>query len=680
MMRTIMDSIPDFVCFRDREGRWLAANSFALRFFGLGTTTYQGKTAEELTSFVTCNLDVFMNCTQSDKEVWATGKMMRIEQELRLPNGHPVFLDTVKVPVYKEDGQPKELIVIGRDVTMHKQAERLLKESEQRYRSLVEYNADAVFTHDLAGRFMSMNKATEGMTGYFEEELLYHTPFRMILPEDRVRAQAHFERAKEGKAQNYDVTIVHKSGRHVHVNVANIPIIVDEEVVGVYGIAKDITERSMAEKRVAYMAYHDELTGLINRRFYKQKLQEALCEAEVNESRMAILFMDMDRFKNVNDSMGHAFGDELLRMIADRLRFCLEEHHVLARLGGDEFTLLCRDVQDEQEVSEIANRIAMVLDDPFKLNGFEFHMTASMGISMYPRDGQDSETLMRHADIAMYHAKSQGVSYQYYRPGMNRKSHDSWLLERELRKGLEREEFTVYYQPQMNIATGKIIGAEALIRWIHPEKGFISPGEFIPLAEEIGLIVPLGNWVLDKACKQNKLWQEAGLPPIKVGVNLSFRQFVQQDLARTVADTLQSTGLDSSYLDLEITESMTMEVERAMEVLAQLRSLGVSISMDDFGTGYSSLTHLTKFPIDKLKIDQSFIRNITDGANDAAIAATIVTMAKNLKLRAIAEGVETDDQLQFLQQCGCDEIQGYWLSPPVPAEKFEQILASNSCV
>lgn len=675
-----MDSIPDFVCFRDGEGRWLAANSFALRFFGLETVAYQGKTTEELVPFVTCNQDVFMNCIQSDKEIWATGQMVRIEQELRLPNGHPVFLDMVKVPVYKEDGKPKELIVIGRDITIHKQAERLLKESEQRYRSLVEYNVDAVFTHDLAGRLMSMNRATEAITGYFEEELLYQAPLLMVLLEDQDRAQAHFERAKEGKAQNYDVTIVHKSGRHVHINVANIPIIVDGDVVGVYGIAKDITERSLAEKRVEYMAYHDELTGLINRRFYEQKLQEALREAEANGSQMAILFLDMDRFKNVNDSMGHALGDELLRMLADRLRFCLEERHVIARLGGDEFTLLCRDVQGEQEVSEVADRIAQVLEESFKIKGCEFHMTASIGISMYPKDGKDSETLMRHADIAMYHAKNQGGSYQYYRPGMNRKSHDSWLLERELRKGLEREEFMVYYQPQMDIATGKIIGAEALIRWIHPEKGFVSPGEFIPLAEEIGLIVPLGNWVLDEACRQNKLWQEAGLPPIKIGVNLSFRQFIQQDLARTVADTLERTRLDSSYLDLEITESMTMEVERAMEVLAQLRSLGVSISMDDFGTGYSSLTHLTKFPIDKLKIDQSFVRNIIDGANDAAIAATIVTMAKNLKLKAIAEGVETDDQLQFLQRCGCDEIQGYWLSPPVPAEKFERLLASNSCV
>lgn len=675
-----MDSIPDFVCFRDGEGRWLAANSFALRFFGLETIDYQGKTSGELAEFVTHNNEAFMRCIEIDKEVWKTGRMMRNEQELRLPNGNSVFLDMVKVPVYKEGGKPNELVVIGRDITIHKQAERLLKESEQRYRSLVEYNADAVFTYDLEGRLMSVNRATEAITGYYEEELLYKSPLPIVLPEDRIRTQVHFDQAKKGKAQNYDIAIVHKSGRHVHINIANIPIIVDGEVTGVYGIAKDITERRLAEKRIEYMAYHDELTGLINRRFYERKLQEALSEAEASGNKLAILFLDMDRFKNVNDSMGHALGDELLQALADRLRRCLEDRHIMARLGGDEFTLLCRDVAGEEEVSEIANRIARVLDEPFRLKGCEFHMTASIGIAMYPGDGTDGDTLMRHADIAMYYAKNQGGSYQFYRPGMNRKSHDSWLLESELRKGLERDEFIVYYQPQMDIATGRIIGAEALIRWIHPEKGFVSPGQFIPLAEEIGLIVPLGNWVLDAACRQNKSWQEAGLPPIKMGVNLSLRQFMQQDLARTVANILQNTGLDSSYLDLEITESMTMEVERAMEVLEQLKSLGISISMDDFGTGYSSLTYLTKFPIDKLKIDQSFIRNITDGANDAAITATIVTMAKNLKLKAIAEGVETDDQLQFLQNCGCDEIQGYWLSPPVPADKFERLLANNACV
>jgi predicted signal transduction protein with EAL and GGDEF domain len=369
-------------------------------------------------------------------------------------------------------------------------------------------------------------------------------------------------------------------------------------------------------------------------------------------------------------------GDKLLRRVAERLAGLVREGDTVARVGGDEFTLLSPEVAGVEETVEIAERVLKVFQQPWALDGHEFHVTTSVGIAIYPNDGEDAESLLRNADTAMYRAKEQGRNnYQLYTPAMNARIAERLAVENSLRHGLVSGEFAVHYQPQVNIDTGQIVGTEALVRWQHPERGLVLPAEFIPVAEETGLIVPLGEWVLRTACAQNRAWQEAGLPPLRVAVNLSARQFQQRDLKSMVAQVLGETGLDPHCLQLEITEGVAMQdAEFTITMLRELRGMGIQIAIDDFGTGHSSLSYLRRLPIDVVKIDRSFVCDLTTDPNDAAIASTIVAMAHNLKLRVIAEGVETEEQLTFLKEQQCDEFQGYLFSKPVPAEKLEKIV------
>ena len=424
------------------------------------------------------------------------------------------------------------------------------------------------------------------------------------------------------------------------------------------------------------MAYHDSLTDLPNRALFEDRLAVTLAQAHRKKQTGAVLFLDLDRFKVVNDTVGHAVGDQLLQSVAERLKGLVREGDTVARVGGDEFTLLLTEVERTEEVVGVAGRVLDALRQPWLLNGHEFRITASIGIAMFPNDGEDADSLLRNADTAMYRAKDQGRdNYMLYTPKMNTMIAERLALENSLRHGLERGELLVYYQPQVDIASGRIVGMEALVRWQHPERGLVSPGEFIPLAEETGLIVPLGAWVMRTACAQNKAWQAAGIPPMRVAVNLSARQFQQRNLTEMVDEVLKETGLEARWLQLEITEGVAMQdVESNIAVLRELRQTGVQIAIDDFGTGHSSLSYLSRLPIDVVKIDQSFIQDLTTDPNGAAIARSIIVMAHNLKLRVIAEGVETEEQLEFLKKRRCDEMQGYLFSKPAPAEAFEEML------
>ncbi|HWP46038.1 MAG TPA: EAL domain-containing protein [Candidatus Limnocylindrales bacterium] len=449
---------------------------------------------------------------------------------------------------------------------------------------------------------------------------------------------------------------------------------------GLYFLRKrrqtELAEVKQAAETIWQQVYHDPLTGLPNRMLFEDRLTLELAHARRDKQGLAVMFLDLDHFKLINDTLGHSVGDQLLQNVAHRLRDALRGTDTVARMGGDEFALLLTRVTHAENVARVTQKILHALKPPFNFGGYDFHITASIGITLYPSDGEDTQTLLKNADTALYRAKEQGRNvYQFYTPAMNAKTLERLTLETNLRRALERKEFVIYYQPRVKINTKRIIGMEALVRWQHPELGLISPVKFIPLAEETGLIIPLGEWVLRTACEQTKAWQEAGFPPLRVGVNLSARQFQQPNLVERVAQVLKETGLHPHYLELEITESAAMQnAEYTLPVLYHLKEMGIHISIDDFGTGYSSLSYLKKFPFHTLKLDQSFIRDLTTDPNDAMIAKVVITLAHGLKLEVVAEGVETQEQLNFLKQLQGDEVQGYLFSKPLPAEEFEELL------
>ncbi|MHB9130783.1 MAG: putative bifunctional diguanylate cyclase/phosphodiesterase [Armatimonadota bacterium] len=447
-------------------------------------------------------------------------------------------------------------------------------------------------------------------------------------------------------------------------------------VTHLQGIMQDVTERKQAEETIRHQAFHDTLTDLPNRVLFHDRLTVALKHAHRNKKKLAVMFLDLDRFKTINDTLGHAVGDQLLQGVAGRLRRLLREDDTVSRLGGDEFTLLLPEITHADDAANVARKILETFRPAFEIDGRELYVTTSIGISLYPNDGLDAQALLQNADTALYHAKEQGRNlYQFYTPSMNARTLERLSLENNLRYALEREQFVVHYQPQVALESGQVIGMESLVRWQHPEMGLVSPAQFIPLAEETGLIEPIGEWVLHEACSQSMRWQHDGFPPLKVAVNLSARQFHQSNLCEMVAKVLQDTGLQPHLLELEITESVAMRnVEYSVMVMRNLKGMGIQLSMDDFGVGYSSLIYLKKFPINTLKIDQSFIRGLNSDPNDEAIATAIIAMAQSLHLQVIAEGVETEEQLTFLRTHQCNGMQGYFFSKPLPSDAFGQLL------
>jgi diguanylate cyclase (GGDEF)-like protein len=435
-------------------------------------------------------------------------------------------------------------------------------------------------------------------------------------------------------------------------------------------------KRQQAETTIRYQAFHDLLTGLPNRMLFNDRLPLALANASRTESVLAVIFLDLDRFKTINDTLGHAIGDQLLQGVALRLAHCLREGDTIARWGGDEFTLLLPQLGSAEDAAKAAQRLSEALKPAFHLESHELYISCSIGIALYPHDGDDDQTLLKHADAALYRVKEQGRNgYQLYTPAINSQASALLALESSLHHALERDEFVLYYQPQININSGAVTAMEALLRWQHPALGAIAPSTFIPLAEENGLIVPIGEWVLRTACEQNKVWQDAGLPPLRVGVNLSARQFQQSRLIETIAQLLAQTQLDPCYLELEITETIAMQnVDSTTSTLKQLQAMGIHISLDDFGTGYSSLGYLKHFPLNTIKIDQSFVQELPLDSHDAAIVNAVLALGRGLNLNVVAEGVETAAQLDYLQSHHCEEMQGYLFSHPMPAAAATQWL------
>lgn len=548
----------------------------------------------------------------------------------------------------------------------------------------VESSSNGIMISDVSAPhypIIYVNPAFERITGFPAGEVIGRNA-RFLVQDDMGQMaleeiRAALRERREGEAV---VRCFRKDGSMFWAEISVAPVR-DEfgEMTHYVGIINDITERQRYEEQLEYQANYDALTGLANRNLLADRLKQTLIQAGRSGKAAAVLLLDLDRFKIINDTLGHGHGDELLKTMADRLARCMRTADTVARLGGDEFVIVMLDIARAEDVAQVAKKIIHAVSRPLTVAGQEMVVTASIGISLYPKDGEHEENLLKNADVAMYRVKEQGRNnFQFYAEEMNARAMERLTLETGLRAGLERGEFVLHYQPKVNLTSGQVVGAEALLRWLHPELGMISPAEFIPIAEETGVILPLGEWVLRAVCVQAKAWQEAGLPAITVAGNLSARQFRQENLVAVVRRALDQAGLESRYLELELTESMVMEdPEKASGVLRQLKSIGVKLSLDDFGTGYSSLSYLTRFPIDCLKIDRSFVRDIPINSDDTAIAMTVIAMAHSLKLRVTAEGVETADQLEFLRAQGCGEMQGYYFSRPLPAEEFAELLRSG---
>jgi diguanylate cyclase (GGDEF)-like protein len=438
-------------------------------------------------------------------------------------------------------------------------------------------------------------------------------------------------------------------------------------------------ERKLMSMQMAHSAEHDALTGLPNRVLLNDRIRQSIVFAQRHSKQVALLFLDLDGFKHINDSLGHSFGDKLLQSVARRLVDCGRASDTVSRQGGDEFVILLSEVQHSADAGVAARRMLQAVAEPHLIEQRELHVTTSIGVSVYPQDGGDPETLIKNADTAMYQAKADGRhSFQYFGPTMNARAVERQSIEECLRRALERHEFTLHYQPKVDVRRGTIVGAEALIRWTHPDRGVVAPGQFIPVAEDCGLILAIGHWVLREACQQARAWQDAGLPAMSMAVNVSAIEFRQESFLGGVLAILDDTGLDPSLLELELTESVLMKnAESAAIVLRALRKSGVHVAIDDFGTGYSSLSHLRKFPIDTLKIDQSFVSQITTVGDVASIVTAVINMARSLRMRVVAEGVETLEQHEFLRERECDEAQGYFFSRPVPAPQFADLLTTG---
>lgn len=563
-------------------------------------------------------------------------------------------------------------------------AETALRESEERYRIVTETATDAILSIDDQGTIIFINTAAERIFGYRVQEMLGRELALLMpgsLPQLR-KASLESEGATGDKRVAWEAvefTGVHRDGRRIPLEVSFGEYRRDGERLFT-GIVRDITERKRADEKIRYLAQYDALTELPNRVLLQDRIDHALAQARRNHERVAVLFLDLDDFKHVNDSLGHHTGDQLLRMVSQRLRRCLREGDSIGRLGGDEFVICLPLPVDERHAASVAGKILEGLRASFQVEGHELHVSASIGISLFPTDGEDADTLMRTADIAMYHAKEKGRNnYQFFTQNLNDAAKQRLVITSHLHKALQRGEFTLDYQPQVDIKSGAIFAAEALIRWQHPDNGPILPGEFIKVAEETGLIVPLGEWALRQACRQLKRWHQAGYPDLRIAVNLSPEQFRRSGFPDMVLRVLRETGLPAAALDLEITEGVLMRQNMEnIAVLGRLAGTGVQFAVDDFGTGYSNLAYLQRFPIDTIKIDRAFLNGLGRDPNNSAIVTTIIAMAKNLNLHIVAEGVETARQANFLETRGCLAAQGFYYHAPLSAEAFGKLLEKQT--
>ncbi|MGH8386666.1 MAG: sensor domain-containing protein [Pseudomonas sp.] len=590
-------------------------------------------------------------------------------------DGRKIPIELRLILVWDEHGAFEGVLGVGRDISQQRRAEKDLRMAA----TVFEHSTSAILITDPAGYIVQANEAFTRVSGYAVEQVLDQLPNMLTVDQEQ---EAHLryvlKQLNQHSTWEGEVWLRRRNGEHYPAWVGITAVLDDEGDLASYVcFFSDISERKASEQRIHRLAYYDALTHLPNRTLFQDRLHTALQAAERQKSWVVLMFLDLDRFKPINDSLGHAAGDRMLKEMATRLLGCVDDDDTVARMGGDEFTLLLQPRANREialnRAIHVAEQILASLVKPFVLEGREFFVTASIGIALSPQDGNELSQLMKNADTAMYHAKERGKNnFQFYQADMNASALERLELESDLRHALEQNEFVLFYQPQFSGDGKRLTGAEALLRWRHPRRGLVPPGDFIPVLEELGLVVEAGDWVIREACRQLKSWHQAKVRVPKVSVNISARQFSDGQLGTRIATILKETGLPPACLELELTESILMrEVSEAMQILDGLKNLGLSIAVDDFGTGYSSLNYLKQFPIDVLKIDRTFVDGLPSGEQDAQIARAIIAMAHSLNLAVIAEGVETQEQLDFLREHGCDEVQGYLFGRPMPADKFE---------
>ncbi len=567
-----------------------------------------------------------------------------------------------------------------------------LSESERLHRYIVNTSPDIIYILDHDGHFTFINERIESLLGFSKEEIVGKHYSFLVHHDDMEQAKYVFNERRIGTraAKNIELRLKCKDdGKSRHFNNRTLPIelsamgmyTADDEInnsyTGTYGVARDVTERKIAEDTINFQAYHDLLTKLPNRALLRDRLSLAISQAKRDDEKLAVMFLDLDRFKNINDSLGHMIGDELLQQVSIRLKECIRAADTLARFGGDEFTLMLPKLQNGQaDATKLAKKITETLKEPFIVDGHELYVSASIGIALYPQDGKDMDSLIKNADVAMYHVKGQGKNgYKFYSNEMNLPYIEKLSMDTGIHKALDNDEFNLVYQPQVNLRTGEIVGVEALLRWEHPEHGPVSPSEFIPFAEESGLIIDIGNWVLKTACAELSRWRNAGLPEIRMSVNISSRQLAEDDIVSYIIRTLKDYNVPGHCLELEITEHAIMsDMDSVIRKLKELSAHKITVAIDDFGTGYSSLSYLHKLPIQTLKIDRTFLKESRINKGDNTIINTIVAMAKGLSLNVVAEGVETQAQLEYLRSIDCSEAQGFLFGKPLPPDVIAQLL------
>ena len=593
------------------------------------------------------------------------------------------------VPIHDADGKVSRWFGTNTDISDRLAMEEALFAEKERAQVTLNSIGDAVICTDISGSITFLNRVAEKMTGWSWQEAASRPMADVFQVLDATNRQFIPDPMKLAIGQNRTMSLpencllIQRHGMEIPIEDSVSPIHNrDGHITGAVIVFRDVTAARAMAQEMTHAARHDFLTKLPNRMLLSDRIAQAIAMAPRHLKKVALLFLDLDGFKHINDSLGHAVGDKLLQSVAARLVDCVRASDTVSRQGGDEFVVLLAEMEQPEDAAITARRMLQSIAAPHSIDQQDLHVTTSIGVSVYPDDGLDAETLIKNADTAMYQAKEHGrQSYQFFKPAMNVRAVERQSIEESLRSALERHEFALQYQPKINLKTGDITGAEALLRWNHPERGSVPPGEFIPVAEDCGLILAIGKWVLREACKQARVWMDAGLPLVTMAVNISAMEFREESFLEGVFAILDDTGLDPKFLELELTESVLMKrVDSTEAILRTLRAKGVQVALDDFGTGYSSLSYLRKFPLDALKIDQSFVQQITTTPDETTIVTAIIAMGRSLNLRVVAEGLETLAQFTFLREHLCEEAQGYYFSRPVLPQQFAKLLESGISV
>lgn len=668
----LFNLIPIQIWYKDTNNKIIRVNKQVEKDIGIPAKDLAGKSVETLFPAY------FAKYYEDDLAVIHSGKpKMGIIEQVNNAKGETLWIHTNKIPTTNSEGIVTGIVALTIDITESKKIEKQIPI----WAKIFESSGEAISVTDKENRFVAVNRAFSLATGYSPEEVMGKNP-RLLKSghHDQIFYQNMWASIVQTGSWEGEIWEKRKDGV-IYLKWLRIDQIKDEEGNLINYLARftDISEKRAAEERIRYLARHDALTGLLNREVLGKELSKDIEKARQSGNRVGIISLNLDRFKNINDSLGHKVGDEVLKELAERLQTCSKKTSLTARFGGDTFNFIVPAISQKDEIIPVIHEIMSALEKPLLHGELELIVTASIGISIFPDNGESAEVLIRNADTAMHKAKDRGRNfYEFFEANMNEYAAERLMLENDLRRALARDQFVLFYQPQVDSKTEKVIGVEALIRWIHPNGKIVPPGDFIPILEETGLIVPIGQWVLAEACRQHKEWTGLGLSAIPISVNISAIQFQDINFLQSLANIIEESGIEPGYLELELTESVVMgQPEVVIKQLESIKDMGVNLALDDFGTGFSSLSYLRHFPLDRLKIDQSFVRGLSTDSVNEAIISSVIALGKSLKIKTIAEGIETIGELDFLRKLECDEMQGYYFSKPLPNEEFIKWFSSR---